>query len=122
MSVSILNCFSQTSIWKVSKNGNELYLGGSVHILRPGDFPLPVEYDSAFENAEKIVFEADIAKIENPETGQLIMSKGMLEESRTLKEVLSEEVYNELEKAASQLSLPLDNMARLKPSMIFTLL
>lgn len=118
LGASILNCFAQTSIWKVSKNGSELYLGGSVHILRPGDFPLPAEYDSAFEKAEKIVFEADIAKLENPETGQLIIQKGMLEESKTLKDVLSEEVYNELKTAALQISLPIDNMARLKPSMV----
>ena len=114
----IWNCFSQTSIWKVSKNSSELYLGGSIHILRANDYPLPVEYDKAFENADKIVFETDIEQLENPQIAQTFMQKGMLKDNKTLQDVLSADVYEELKLEASKVSLPIENMARFKPSMV----
>ena len=109
---------AQTSVWKVSKDGNDMYLAGSVHLLKESDYPLPQEFDKAFENSEKLVFEADIDKMNDPQLAQQIMMKAMLEDDKTLKNVLSEEVYKTLEAEAGKMSIPLANLARLKPSMV----
>ena len=47
-------------VWKVTDpNGGTLYLGGSVHALRPTDYPLPVAYNRAFDASSRLVFEND---------------------------------------------------------------
>ncbi|TCI85459.1 TraB/GumN family protein [Tenacibaculum sp. M341] len=114
----ILAAFAQTSIWKVSKDGKELYLGGSVHILRPSDYPLPSEFDAAFKNAKKVVFETDISKLEDPQVAQSLMMKSIIKGDKTLKDLISDDVYKLLEAEASKVSLPLANMGKFKPSMI----
>ena len=75
---------AQISVWKVSKDGNEMYLAGSVHVLKKSDYPLPTEFDQAFENSDKLVFETDIAKLQDPALAQKMMAKGMLTDNKTL--------------------------------------
>jgi uncharacterized protein YbaP (TraB family) len=47
-------------VWTVTgPGGGILYLGGSFHALRPIDYPLPPEYNRAFDASSRIVFEED---------------------------------------------------------------
>jgi uncharacterized protein YbaP (TraB family) len=48
----------QTSVWKISSGNNVLYLGGTIHVLRESDYPLPEAFGSAFEKSSIVVFEA----------------------------------------------------------------
>jgi uncharacterized protein YbaP (TraB family) len=49
--------YGETSVWKISGGDNVLYLGGTIHILRESDYPLPEPFDAAFEQSDIIVFE-----------------------------------------------------------------
>jgi len=47
-------------VWKVTaSDGRVLYLGGSFHALRPSDYPLPRQYDRAFDACSRLAFEDD---------------------------------------------------------------
>lgn len=109
---------AQTSIWKVEGNGNTLYIGGTIHILRPQDYPLPVEFDSAYERADVIVLEADIKKFEEPGMAQTLMMKAMYQDEQTLTSVLSKEVYADLSRESTKLNIPLASMDKFKPSLV----
>ena len=49
----------KTSLWEISNGENILYLGGTIHILRESDFPLPQSFLDAYQQAESIIFETD---------------------------------------------------------------
>ena len=65
---------ADTSVFKVSKDDEHLFIGGTIHMLAESDFPLPEEFDQAYQNAELIVFETDIAAMGSPETCLLYTS------------------------------------------------
>ncbi len=48
-------------VWRVENGSRVLYLGGTLHLLRQRDYPLPDSFDRAFEQAGRLVFETDIA-------------------------------------------------------------
>ncbi len=56
-------------LWKVSDADNALYLLGSFHMLRPGDYPLSNDIDAAFDDAEALAFELSPEEIQSPELG-----------------------------------------------------
>ena len=114
--------FSQSSVWKVSKNGNTLYLGGSVHLLRAEDYPLPTEFDKAFKKSDILILEADIAQLANPEVAQKMMTQAMLHGEETLQTVLDEETFKLLKAKCAELSIPLENLMKFKPAMVATVL
>lgn len=118
LSFVVIDAQAQTSVWRVSSGENEIYLAGSVHLLKESDYPLPQEFDVAFEKSDKVVFETDIDKLNDPQIAQVLLSKAMISDNKTLKDILSEDVYKKLEEESSKLSIPLASLSRLKPSMV----
>ena len=60
-------------LWKVADADNELYLLGSFHMLKPSDYPLSVDVDGAFDDAEALIFELSPEEMTSP---QLAMAMG----------------------------------------------
>ena len=121
--VFIVLSFSQTisaqsSVWKVESENSYLYIGGTIHVLREIDYPLPIEFEKAFKYADKLVFETDIDEMSNPETIKEMMKKFSYSDGRTLKSDLSEKAYNELIKEAEKQNVPIEKMRNFKPSMV----
>ena len=113
---SFTQLFSESSVWKITKNGNTVYLGGSIHLLRQTDYPLPNEFDIAYDNSEITVFEANASEMKKPEIAQKLISKCMYKGSTTLKDVLSPDTYNKLSAKSMELSIPIENIHKFNPS------
>lgn len=109
---------SQTSIWEIEGNGSTLYIGGTVHVLSESDYPLPKEYDEIYSKAEEIVFEADIAAMSDPNLAGQIMMNSMYTDDRKLSTVLNEEAYTKLSEECKGVGIAIEQMEKLKPSMV----
>lgn len=86
-----------SSVWEVAKNGNSLFLGGSVHLLREQDFPLPAAFDAGFSRSAVLVLEADIDQISDPAVAENLNKLKLLPGGKTLESILDKEVYERLE-------------------------
>jgi uncharacterized protein YbaP (TraB family) len=106
------------SVWKVSTGQNSLYIGGTIHVLTPEDYPLPKEYDSAFQAADKLVFETDIAAINSIEFQQQMMAQLVYADGTTLDKVLKAETYTALKQHLATRNVPVEAMAQLKPALV----
>ena len=53
-------------LWKVSDADNSVYLLGSFHLLKPGDYPLSTDVDAAFADSKALVFEIPPEEIGSP--------------------------------------------------------
>ena len=111
-------CFSETSLWQVSKNGNTLYLGGTIHVLKKEDYPLPVEFNQAFKKADKLVFETDIDKAQTPEFGQKISKLMTYPKGKSLKDALNKSTFEKLKQYLAKRNIPIEQFIQLKPQMI----
>ena len=119
---SIGSTAAGSSVWEISKNGNTLFLGGSVHILRDEDFPLPEEYDWAFMQSSILILEADIDKMAEPEIVQYLMARMILPNDKPLQTILNSETYSLLKTKCEEFNFPIESVSMLKPSMITILL
>jgi len=126
---ALLSCASSppssqvgSSVWKVSKDGNFLFLGGSVHILRSNDFPPPQEFDRAFARSSMLVLEADIEQLADTRIAQYLMTQMMLPDGKTLELVLDTPTYELLKAKCAEFGIPMENIAGLKPSMVVNIL
>ncbi|MCW8928701.1 MAG: TraB/GumN family protein [Gammaproteobacteria bacterium] len=117
-----LPVFAQTSLWQISKGDKILYLGGTIHILGEEDYPLPEEFQYAFQKSKKIVFETDIAKAKEPEFSQKMMQQMIYPAGETLKDSLSESTYQRLEKYFSDKMVPMEKIDIMKPGMVSIML
>ncbi|MDR3160555.1 MAG: TraB/GumN family protein, partial [Spirochaetaceae bacterium] len=87
---------AQSPVWKVIGQDSWLYLGGSVHILREEDYPLPQAFETAFAGSSVLVLETDVNRMGEGETARALLEGMFLPEQRTLQSVLSKGVYKRL--------------------------
>lgn len=113
--LSLATVQAQSSVWKVTRGTGTLYLGGTIHMLRPSDFPLPAEFDTAFAASAKLYFETDLARIRSPEMQAVIMQRGMFTDGTTLDKVLTPEAWKAAQQYCEQAGLPLEMMRPMKP-------
>lgn len=106
------------SVWKVSSDKHTLYIGGTIHILSPEDYPLPREYDIAYKAADKVVFETDMIAANSLEFQQKMMAKLVYSDGTTIDKVLKAETYAALKQHMEERNVPIAAMATLKPSLI----
>jgi len=109
---------AQTSVWKVTRGQHTLYLGGTCHVLRPADFPLPAEYDAAFAAATELVFETDLARMREPAAQQTLLQQGLYRDGTTLDKVLSPEAWAAVERHGAAVGMPAAALRQFKPWML----
>jgi len=107
-----------SSVWKISRGGNTLYLGGSVHILRDDDYPLPAAFDRAFSQSAMLVIETDVERLADADVAQYLMANTFLPGNKNLRSILDSRTYELLDAAFREYGQRLDVYGRLKPSMV----
>jgi uncharacterized protein YbaP (TraB family) len=110
--------FSQSPVWEVEKDGAKIYIGGTIHILREQDYPLPEQFQTAFNHSEILVTELDLKEMTSPANMEKLMKAMMYDDERTLKTVLNKDVYNDLDSVCRQFGMNLLTMDKFKPSMV----
>lgn len=112
----------RSSIWEISNGENHLYIGGTIHVLRPSDFPLPEVFEQVYKESDELVFETDMAVINSPAFAQKLMRVMSYSDGRTLRSELSPEVYAKVTERLRSKGIPPHSFDQLKPSMVSILL
>lgn len=116
-----VSVFAQTSVWQISKNNKVLYIGGTIHVLQQDDYPLPEEFNKAFNSAEKVVFETDLTEARSPAFAQRMMKQMHYPSGQSLRENLDEHTYKRLAEYFSG-RMPMSQIDGLKPGMVIIVL
>ena len=109
---------AESSVWKIKKGNNYLFLGGTVHVLAAADYPLPDEFDQAYQRSERLVLETDMQKLESPDFQQTMLRELTYSDGRNLKSVLSEKTFQALEQYCSSRGIPMANLLPFKPGLV----
>jgi uncharacterized protein len=113
---------AESSVWKVQKGDSVMYVGGTIHILRQSDFPLPQEFEKAYTSSDMLVFEVDLGKANDPSVQQKLLSKAMYTDGSTVDKHLSAEVYKLLNEHCLSNGIPIDQLKQFKPQIIAVLM
>ena len=109
---------SESSVWKVESNGQQLFIGGTVHVLSASDYPLPDEFDQAYAQSQTVVLEADMEKLTSPEFQQQLLSHMIYTDGTNLRSLLTDETYAQLEAFCAQRGIPASSLMMFKPGMV----
>ena len=93
-------------LWELKSEKNTLYILGSIHMLRQTDYPLPSAIARAYDDAEHLVFEADIGE---QNTEQLMIQKALPDTpNESLPKALDAQTYQLAKNKANQMGLPME--------------
>ena len=114
--------FAKSSVWKISKGDNHLYLGGTVHVLGEQDYPLPCEYQLAYDQSEQIVFETDFSALNSPEFAQKVALQSVYPQGQSLEDKLTPKTFQLLNEYLNSRGIPFQSVAQLKPGMLLSVI
>ena len=105
---------AETSLYEVSKGEKKLYLGGTIHVLRNSDYPLPPEFEQAYKQSQVIVLETDMQKTNTPEFGQQFAKIFAYTDGKNIAQDLQHEIWQALQTYADKNQFPLAQMSTFK--------
>lgn len=112
---------ASTSVWKVTDpKGGTLYLGGSYHALRSGDYPLPAAFDKAFDASTRLAFEIDDHQAEA--FGTSFVKAGQYPKGDQLKNHVDPRTYDYLRRVLARSKTPQELIAKYRPWFLTFLL
>lgn len=106
---------ADSSLWQISRGGHQLFLGGTIHLLRDSDYPLPVEFEWAYQRASKLVFETDLQQLQQPAVQQRMQQALTYPQGSGLRQRVSAAVYAQVARKWQALGMPLALLDRFRP-------
>jgi uncharacterized protein YbaP (TraB family) len=105
-------------IWRISSPTGVMYLVGSVHLLTKDYYPLNPSLETAFNDSDLLVEEADLGELEAPASQFKLLTRGLLPGDQSLDKVLTPSTYELVTKRVEALGMPLEPLKRFKPWML----
>lgn len=113
-----ISASAETSLYEITKGAQKIYLGGTIHVLRNSDYPLPPEFEHAYENAKILVLETDMKKASSPEFGQQMAQAFMYSDGKNLSQDLQPKLWKELQAFADKRQFPIGQMSMFKAMFV----
>jgi uncharacterized protein YbaP (TraB family) len=114
--------YAKSSVWKITDGNNVLFLGGTIHLLTKQDFPLPAEFELAYQQAALLVFEVEPDIVNSPATQEKFAQYAYYKDGTTLSEVLDASTYQLLKDFFITRSLSMAPFESMKPGMLSAVL
>lgn len=116
---------SRAFLWEVTRPGapdKPLFLTGSVHVGRPGQFVFPPSLEAAFARSDVLAVELDPDAADPAQAQQAMMRLGFLPPPDGLSQHLSPETRKLLPAALERAGLPPQAAERMRPWMLSVML
>ena len=81
------------ALWELHGKHNTVYLLGSIHVLRPSDYPLAPAVLNAYGNAKSIFMEVNLQEIDSQQMQMELLASARLPEGKTLPDIMGQERY-----------------------------
>ncbi len=114
--------YAKTSLWKVTKGDDYLYIGGTIHMLSKSDYPLPPEYENSYKDVKAIILETDMQKMQDLDFQMKMIDMMSYKNGEKIQDHINQETLKSLEAYLSDNGIPLFTVQKFKPGMIVTML
>lgn len=110
-------------LWEVTGKNlkSPSYVFGTIHLINKEDFFYPEALRSSLSSTDQIYFEIDIEEMMDLSSQMDLMSKAFMNDGQTIKDLLTEDEYGELQDYFKEMGLPLFFFERLKPMFLTVL-
>ncbi|PKI17726.1 TraB/GumN family protein [Colwellia sp. 12G3] len=113
---------AQSSVWKVSKGNDHIFIGGTVHILPASEFPLPKEFDEAYKKSDSIVLETKLPDASDADFQMKMMQQMAYGNGETIGDFISAKTKQKLSQHIASLGVNLTMFEHFKPGFLLTML
>jgi uncharacterized protein len=105
-------------LWQLQSGKGDIYILGSIHLLKQENYPLNQAIERAFDRTKKLVLEIDLKSADSETVQRLTLEKGLHRDGKTLQQNISAETYSLAAKRAQELGVDIRALSPLKPWIV----
>jgi uncharacterized protein YbaP (TraB family) len=102
-------------LWELHGKHNTVFLMGSIHVLRPGDYPLAAPMQDAYAKAASLVMEVDLGELDSGDVQSEMLGGATLPEGKTLVDILGAQRHARAVELAQGIGVDLSLFDRFAP-------
>ena len=102
-------------MWEVHGRHNTVYIVGSIHVLRPTDYPLAPQFLDAYAHSQSIFMEVNLQEIDSQSMQAELLSSAMLRDGKTLPLLLGKQRYGRAAALARDVGVELSQFDQFAP-------
>lgn len=108
---------SRGTVWVADREGQpgRLFLCGTIHILREGDYPLAQGYDIAYQQSDRLIFELPPGASAAPEFQTRLMELGQYPDGESLETSVGPAVWKNVQSWAGTRGMSSAQLNRFRP-------
>jgi uncharacterized protein YbaP (TraB family) len=95
------------ALWELHGKHNTVYILGSIHVLRPSDYPLAPAVLNAYGSANSILMEVNLAEIDLQRMQTELLASARLPEGKTLQGIMGDARYQRAQVLAREVGIDL---------------
>ena len=103
------------SLWELHGRHNTVYLLGSIHVLRPRDYPLAPALLDAYGDAKSVLMEVNLDEVGSAEVQTEMLGSAMLPEGKTLSGILGQQRYARADALAREVGVEISLFDQFAP-------
>src|SRR5260370_31998941 len=103
------------SLWELHGKHNTVFLLGSIHVLRPGDYPLSPAVMQAYSSSKSLLMEINLEDMDLEQLQAGMMAGAMLPEGKSLPQGLGPKRYSHPQTFAPESRVAPSPSARFPP-------
>jgi uncharacterized protein YbaP (TraB family) len=103
------------ALWEIHGKHNTIYLLGSIHVLRPSDYPLPPELLDAYSHSQSLYMEVNLQDLDAQDMQTELMASAMLRDGKTLPGILGKQRYDHAAALARDVGVELSTFDMFAP-------
>ncbi len=103
------------SLWELHGKHNTVYLLGSIHVLRPADYPLAPAVLQAYTNAKSLIMEINLSEMDSEQVQSEMLTSALLPSGKTLPDILGPRRYSHATSLAHEVGVELGTFDQFAP-------
>lgn len=117
-----LAAMADSSVWKVSKDNDHVFIGGTIHVLPETEFPLPKEFLEAYKNTDLIVLEAQLPDPTDAAAQQAMIAQMSYSDGETLQSILKPNTFKLLTNYFDSIGSNVHQFTSFKPGFVISIM
>jgi uncharacterized protein YbaP (TraB family) len=103
------------SLWELHGKHNTVYILGSIHVLRPSDYPLSPAVLDAYSSAKSIYMEVNLQEIDPQQMQSELLASALLPAGQSLPSILGKQRYDRAGALAHEVGVQLSMFDQFAP-------
>ena len=102
-------------LWELEGTNNRIFVLGSVHFLRAEDSPLPEAIGNVYKDADVVVFELDLSRLDPLEAQGVLARLALDARGRDLEDILGHQKFRTATRLAADVDIDLNTLRPYEP-------